>query len=113
MKQNISYVIKRNGLVENFNKDKIINTIHRATNSTNSLGKLTDLVISKLEDTTSDVKVSAENISSVIAETLSSVHANKNTFGGNINAGHAVKEYIDNIDWRVHANANLDYSLGG
>lgn len=113
MKQNISYVIKRNGLVENFNKDKISNTIHRATNSTNSLGKLTDLVISKLEDTTSDVKVSAENISSVIAEILSSVHANKNTSGGNINAGHAVKEYIDNIDWRVHANANLDYSLGG
>ncbi len=113
MKSNISYVIKRNGLIEHFNKDKIINTIHRVTNSTNSLGKLTDLVLSKLEDTTSDVKVSAENISSVISEILSSVPTNKTVSGGNINAGQAVKEYIDNIDWRIHANANLDYSLGG
>lgn len=112
MKQNIAYVIKRSGLIENFNKEKIINTIHKVTNSTNSLGKLTDAVISKLENNTSDIKISTKNISSVITETLASAHANKNT-SGNINAGHAVKEYIDNIDWRVHANANLDYSLGG
>ncbi|MBR1944090.1 MAG: ribonucleoside triphosphate reductase [Alphaproteobacteria bacterium] len=126
MKQNISYVIKRNGLIENFNKEKIINTIHKAT-KTNPLeiNGLTNLVISKLEDTASDIKVKAESISSVIAETLAlinnnaktnnnaNVHANKNSTGGNINAGYAVREYIDNIDWRVHANANLGYSLGG
>ena len=117
MKQNISHVIKRNGLIETFNKDKIINTLYKAT-KTNPLeiNGLTNLVISKLEDTASDVKVKTESISSVIAETLSLVNntpANKNNTGGNINAGYAVKEYIDNIDWRVHANANLGYSLGG
>lgn len=114
MKSSISYVVKRSGLIENFNKDKIIKTLHRVTNSTNSLGQLTDLVMSKLEDTVSDIKVSAENISSVISEILSSSNTNKNTStDGNINVGQAVKEYVDNIDWRVHANANLDYSLGG
>ena len=126
MKQNISYVIKRNGLVEMFNRDKITNTINNVTKSSNYLAKnqlngLTDLVVSKLENNASDIKISAEHISSVIKETLASVnsfsnnsiHANKNTSIGNINVNHAVKEYIDNLDWRVHANANLDYSLGG
>ena len=118
MKQDISYVIKRNGLIETFNKDKIFNTINKVTgfNDTfekNKLNGLTDLVISKLEDNTSDVKISAENISSVIAETLASANTNKNNSIGNINVTQAVNEYIDNTDWRVHANANLDYSLGG
>ena len=115
MKHNISYVIKRNGLIENFNREKIMNTIHRTTHSANAIniGRLPDLVMSKLDNTASDMKISAENISSVITNTLNSIHANKNTASGNVNAGHAVKEYVENIDWRVHANANLDYSLGG
>ena len=118
MKQNISYVIKKNGLVETFNKEKIFNTINKVTrfNNTfekNQLNGLTDIVISKLEDNTTDIKISAENISSVIAETLSSAHANNNNAMSNINVAQAVNEYIDNTDWRVHANANLDYSLGG
>ncbi len=118
MKQNISYVIKKNGLVETFNKEKIFNTINKVTrfNNTfekNQLNGLTDIVISKLENNTTDIKISAENISSVIAETLSSAHANNNNAMSNINVAQAVNEYIDNTDWRVHANANLDYSLGG
>ena len=79
MKQNISYVIKRNGLVEMFNRDKITNTINNVTKSSNYLAKnqlngLTDLVVSKLENNASDIKISAEHISSVIKETLASVN---------------------------------------
>ena len=61
------------------------NTINNVTKSSNYLAKnqlngLTDLVVSKLENNASDIKISAEHISSVIKETLASVNSFSNNF---------------------------------
>ncbi len=130
----VRYVIKRNGVFEKFDKEKIVNAIHKAALRTEEFGLnesrfLTENIVAILNKRYENSTPRIEEIQDIVEQTLlekehvitaksymvyrkqqTEKRANKHS---NISAINAVDEYIDKLDWRVKANANLDYSLGG
>ena len=128
------YVIKRNGQFELFDTEKLITSIHKATREIEDFDLveakfLAKNVISILEKKYVDIPIRIETLQKIIEQTLINnnhtdtakayiVSRNKNSesrtfLHSNISVKNAVDEYINKSDWRVKANANLGYSLGG
>ncbi|MFA5052927.1 MAG: ribonucleoside triphosphate reductase [Parcubacteria group bacterium] len=128
-------VIKRDGTKAEFDKGRIYNAIMKAAETTGELKeaearKITEIVthyLGKAEKFKADVHV--EEIQDVVEFALMSsgywktakayiVYREKRsqaraTKGVVIEVENAMKEYLEQADWRVKENANLDYSLGG
>lgn len=128
-------VTKRNGEQVAFDRDRIYNAIRKAAEATGEFGisemrRLTEtiaLFIRKRAETTSDISV--EEIQDVVEFCMMSsgyfktarayiVYREKRaqvraTQGIAIEVDKTIGEYLRQSDWRVHANANQGYSLGG
>jgi ribonucleoside-triphosphate reductase len=130
----IKYVIKRDGSFVDFSVEKVANAIYRAARETNEFGLsesgfLANIVVEKIakkyiknhpdiesiQDTVEEVLIEKNYITTAKAYILyREQHARmRNAKSAVIDAISTVDQYVDQIDWRVKANANLDYSLGG
>jgi ribonucleoside-triphosphate reductase len=130
----IQYVKKRNGKVEEFNSDKIKKAIEKAFKSTNInvenelLIQITNKVVDKLNKQFENYP-HIENIQDIVEETLFEFgyfNVAKNYIAYRekhdilrsdsfafVDAISSISEYVDRNDWRINANANQGYSLGG
>lgn len=128
-------VIKRDGTKAEFDKERIFAAIVKAAEATDEFKEaearnLTEVVVrylDKAENFRSEITV--EEIQDVVENALMSsgywktakayiVYREKRsqaraTKGVVIEVENTMKEYLDQADWRVKENANLDYSLGG
>jgi ribonucleoside-triphosphate reductase len=128
-------VIKRDGTRAEFDKNRIFSAIMKAAEATDEFKepearKITELVthyLGKAEKFKAEITV--EEIQDVVEFALMSsgywktakayiVYREKRsqaraTKGAVIEVEDTMKEYLDQADWRVKENANLDYSLGG
>lgn len=130
----LRFVIKRDGTFAPFEIEKITNAIHGAATATEEFGisesrTLAHLVVEKLSEKHLKSAPTIEYIQDLVEETLvenghiktakayilyreqhAKMRAEQKSF---VNAVSTVDEYVDQLDWRVKANANLGYSLGG
>ena len=130
----IKFVIKRDGTFSPFEIEKITNAIHGAATATEEFGisesralayKVVDKLLSQhpksapriedIQDIVEEVLIENNHIKTAKAYILyreqhAKMRAEQKSF---VNAVSAVDEYVDQLDWRVKANANLGYSLGG
>ncbi|CAB3849368.1 Anaerobic ribonucleoside-triphosphate reductase [Achromobacter aegrifaciens] len=127
----IQHILKRDGRVAEFDRDKIAQAMAAAGNSTGELDlagaqALTDTVIAALEGNPCP---GVETIQNCVEEALvqaghwrtarayivhreqhARLRALRHTL---VDVESAMEEYLDQRDWRVNANANQGYSLGG
>ena len=127
-------VLKRDGTLAAFNSDKIRSAIQRAGVATGELDTneailLTAQVvkvlihkfqaappsIEKIQDTVEQVLISANHLKTarayiVYREQHSKLRQDSKTV---VDVESSINEYLDQMDWRVNANANQGYSLGG
>lgn len=127
----IQHILKRDGRVAEFDRDKIAQAMAAAGNSTGELDlagaqALTDTVIAALEGNPCP---GVETIQNRVEEALvqaghwrtarayivhreqhARLRALRHTL---VDVESAMEEYLDQRDWRVNANANQGYSLGG
>ena len=130
----LKFVIKRDGTFAPFELEKITNAINGAATATEEFGisearTLAHSVAGKLIAKYPKSAPTIEDIQDIVEETLiennhlktakayilyrdqhAKLRAEKRSF---VNAVSTVDEYIDQLDWRVKANANSGYSLGG
>jgi anaerobic ribonucleoside-triphosphate reductase len=125
-------VIKRNGEKEKFQKEKIIIAINNAIDSIKP--KDTDVDATQIANYITDVlkgkeKVRIEKIQDMIEDALFKFGnkkvlkafityrhdrlKNNKIQQSSVNVFNAINEYIGKLDWRVNANANQEFSLGG
>lgn len=129
-----SQVVKRDGSTEPFDADRIRSAILRAGAAAGELGtriarRLTDRVIASLSPSACKPGPSVEQIQDAVEKALADgrflktarayavyreqhhrLRKDRQTF---VDVCSSVNEYVDRLDWRVHANANQGYSLGG
>jgi ribonucleoside-triphosphate reductase len=129
-----THVRKRNGSVIPFNADKIVSAIRRAGAATGEFAEdearlLTAQVvkvlshryaggtpdIERIQDAVEQALISANHFKtmrsySVYREQRAKLRQDKKTV---VDVAASVNEYLDRHDWRVNANANQGYSLGG
>ncbi|MDR0630972.1 MAG: ribonucleoside triphosphate reductase [Holosporales bacterium] len=127
-------VVKRNGQRVTFDKERIVFAITKAGRETEEFGeeeaRLVAAQVAKIIRHKSYPKgVSIEEIQDIVEQALilsnhfktarayivyrekhSKLRRDKQNV---LNIIQSVNEYIDQLDWRVHANANQGYSLGG
>ncbi|WP_313388843.1 ribonucleoside triphosphate reductase [Achromobacter aegrifaciens] len=127
----IQHILKRDGRVAEFDRDKIAQAMAAAGNSTGELDlagaqALTDTVIAALEGNPCP---GVETIQNRVEQALvqaghwrtarayivhreqhARLRALRHTL---VDVESAMEEYLDQRDWRVNANANQGYSLGG
>lgn len=128
-------VIKRDGSKVEFDKNRIFNAIARAAEateefSTHEVRKITEIVCRFIEKSKKiNTEISVEEIQDIVEFALMSsgyfktarayivyrekraqVRSARNVV---IEVDKTIGEYIDKVDWRVNANANQGYSLGG
>ncbi|MBB1592884.1 ribonucleoside triphosphate reductase [Achromobacter sp. UMC46] len=127
----IQHILKRDGRVAAFDRDKIAHAMAAAGTSTGELDlagaqALTDIVIGALADQPCP---GVETIQNRVEEALvqaghwrtarayivhreqhARLRALRHTL---VDVESAMEEYLDQRDWRVNANANQGYSLGG
>lgn len=124
-------VIKRDGISVDFNFKKILSAIKRAGDATKEFGNeesldLTNEVLKQLDGKES---ATVEEIQDIIEKVLNEnkflktarsfiVYREKHSELRNdkavmIDAVKSIDEYLDRRDWRINANANQGYSLGG
>jgi ribonucleoside-triphosphate reductase len=127
-------VIKRDGKFSAFDSDKIRSAIQRAGQASgefdvNEAALLTAQVVKVLTHKFQDAVPTIENIQDVVEQTLitsnflktarsyivyreqhKKLRQDKKTM---VDVGSSINEYLDQLDWRVNANANQGYSLGG
>ncbi|QKH39148.1 ribonucleoside triphosphate reductase [Achromobacter pestifer] len=127
----IQHILKRDGRVAEFDRDKIAQAMAAAGGSTGELDlagaqALTDTVIAALEGNPCP---GVETIQNRVEEALvqaghwrtarayivhreqhARLRALRHTL---VDVESAMEEYLDQRDWRVNANANQGYSLGG
>jgi len=128
-------VEKRDGRLMRFEKEKIYNAIRKAAEATDEFGapetkKITDLAVNYIENSNrSGNKVSIEDIQDIVERSLMGdgyfktaksyilyrekrrqMRAQKTAF---VDVEKTMEEYLNRSDWRVNANANQGYSLGG
>jgi len=123
-------VIKKNGEKVHFNFEKIVFAIERAGKSVNAFGReeaiqITNEVLEKLSDRgileTEKIQDAIEEILAKDYFTASKAyilyraqHAKlRKDSQASVNAIETLNEYIEGRDWRINANANQGYSLGG
>ena len=128
-------IIKRDGTRAEFDDGRIFTAIMKAAEATGEFQepearKVTEIVVhylSKAEEFRSEMSV--EEIQDVVESALMSsgywktakayiIYREKRTQaramqGAVVEVENTMKEYLDQADWRVKENANLDYSLGG
>jgi len=128
----IRKVIKRDGRVVNFEKEKIVNAIYKAGHETGEFGRetasfLANIVITELENEHDGIPFSIE----LIQNKIETVLMRKGFFGTakafilyrehrreireikNHITSDIIDEYLGNSTWEVHENANVDYSIQG
>ncbi|MDR2902043.1 MAG: ribonucleoside triphosphate reductase [Lactobacillales bacterium] len=131
----LTEVVKRNGEKHPFNASKIQKAIEKAGDATKEFGPdeallLTHQVIKvlkhrfaygiipsieQIQDSVEQVLISANYYKTARAyilyrEQRSKIRTDKQTI---VDAISSINEYVDRADWRVNANANQGYSLGG
>jgi len=128
-------IIKRDGTRAEFDDGRIFTAIMKAAEATGEFQepearKVTEIVtyyLSKAEEFRSEMSV--EEIQDVVESALMSsgywktakayiIYREKRAQaramqGAVVEVENTMKEYLDQADWRVKENANLDYSLGG
>ena len=131
----LSHIVKRDGTQVIFNSEKIMSAIRRAGEATGEYDEeesalLTNQVtkvlrhrfskgilptIEQIQDVVEQVLISANYYKTarayiVYREQRSKSRQDKKTL---IDVASSVNEYLERADWRVNANANQGYSLGG
>ncbi|MCC6201692.1 MAG: ribonucleoside triphosphate reductase [Gammaproteobacteria bacterium] len=128
-------VVKRSGAIEGFNRDKIRSAVERAGRATGEFDsteadRLTTEVIKVITHRSRDAAPpNIEEIQDTVEQALISADYYKTARsyivyreqhrrlrqdrGMAIDVISSVNEYLDRLDWRVNANANQGYSLGG
>jgi len=130
----VSGVIRRNGEQVTFDENRILRAIQKAADSTGEFGpaetaKMTTMVVRLLQHKYPGRQVHIEEIQDVVEEALimSGYVATARSYilyrekhrelrqdqQAVVEAISTVNEYLDRMDWRVNANANQGYSLGG
>ncbi|MDR2645782.1 MAG: ribonucleoside triphosphate reductase [Holosporaceae bacterium] len=128
------YVLKRNGAKVDFDAEKIVNAIKKAGFETGEFSEedarhITFKVIKVLKHRESQDTPDIEKIQDIVEQVLISENYIKTARAyiiyrekhGEIRRDKknlvdvvlSVNEYLDRLDWRVKANANQGYSLGG
>lgn len=130
----LKFVIKRDGTFDKFDIEKIVKAIAAAAEATGEFGIsearfLANSVASILAQEHQKSAPAIEDIQDVVEKVLiennhiktaksyilyreqhAKMRVEQQSF---VNAVSSVDEYVNQIDWRVKANANLGYSLGG
>jgi ribonucleoside-triphosphate reductase len=128
-------VIKRDGTRAEFDKDRIFSAIVKAGDATGEFKEpeareVTEMVVRCLQKAEKiKPEVTVEDIQDVVETSLMGsgywktakayiVYREKRfqaraTKGVVVEVENTMREYLDQADWRVKENANLDYSLGG
>ncbi len=129
-----SFAVKRNGARMPFAADKIARAIEKAGEATGAFGpgeahRLTDQVVKVISHSALDDAIEIERIQDIVEQVLISAnffetarayivyrekHAKLRESGKvAVDVISSIDEYLDRSDWRVNANANQGYSLGG
>ena len=129
-----SFVVKRNGARVAFSAEKIERAIEKAGEATGAFGpgearRLTDQVVKVISHSALDDAIEIERIQDIVEQVLISAnffetarayivyrekHAKLRETGKvAVDVISSIDEYLDRSDWRVNANANQGYSLGG
>ncbi|MBF0913988.1 ribonucleoside triphosphate reductase, partial [Candidatus Gracilibacteria bacterium] len=123
-------IMKKNGAIVSFDKQKIFSSIKRAVEASGTLkevniGKLTDSIVSDLGIKFVGTIPNVVDVLGMIFDTLdgNGLQEVTNTFKNYlekkenkkvvVEVGESMDEYLNKLDWRVNANANSGYSLGG
>ena len=130
----LKFVIKRDGTYTDFDLNRITNAIYEAAKETGEFGMsearfLSHGVAVKLANKFTKTPPYIEDIQDIVEEVLitnnhlataksyilyrEQHHKMRTEKQAMIDAVMSVEEYVDQLDWRVKANANLGYSLGG
>lgn len=127
----IKYIEKRDGSIAKFNPKNIYNAVYQSAKSCNEfvdVDNVVRLVIERLEkrnQPTINIEIVQDEVEFVLmglgyfkaAKSYITYRnmrdAQRNLSINNINAESSVEEYLSRADWRVNANANQGYSLGG
>lgn len=134
-KTELSHIVKRDGTQVVFNSEKIMSAIRRAGEATEEFDQdeanlLTNQVIKvlrhrfskgilptieQIQDVVEQVLISANYYKTARAYIVYREQRNKSRQDKKtlIDVASSVNEYLERADWRVNANANQGYSLGG
>lgn len=127
----IKYIEKRDGSIAKFNPKNIYNAVYQSAKSSNEFVDVDNVVrlvterLEKRNQPTINIEIVQDEVEFVLmglgyfkaAKSYITYRnmrdAQRNLSLGNINAESSVEEYLSRADWRVNANANQGYSLGG
>ncbi len=128
------FLIKRNQEQVEFDENKILNAIQKAGAATNEFDSKTARIVvknvlEKLASKNRNKKIDIEDIQDFVESALTDANFQKTARAYAIyrekhsvlrqdkktliDATSSVNEYLERLDWRVNANANQGYSLGG
>ena len=131
----IKYIEKRDGTIAKFNPKNIYNAIYQSAKASQpnsgvcvDVDNVLRLVVQNLEKRNQPT-INIETVQDTVEDILMGLgyfkcakayityrnmrDAQRNLSINNINVESSVEEYISKADWRVNANANQGYSLGG
>lgn len=127
-------IVKRDGLKVSFNREKITSAIRRAGKATNEFNSDEALLLSaqvlkilrhrfeksypsveQVQDTVEQILISANHLQTarayiVYREQHKQIRKDQKTL---VDVETSINEYLQQADWRVNANANQGYSVGG
>lgn len=131
----IEKIIKRNGLIEDFNQEKITNAIWKAVQSVGGedferTKYLSDLVVKRVEEKigNSGRIPQVEEVQDAVEKTLieerhakvakafilyRKSHEELREVKGLFDTIEVVDDYLNKSDWTIHENSNMDFSLQG
>ncbi|HOV39732.1 MAG TPA: anaerobic ribonucleoside-triphosphate reductase, partial [Spirochaetales bacterium] len=135
----VRFVVKRNGTVEKYNREKILNAIHKAIRAVRSgedmelAEKLTTQVeeklreflkgrhpnsapaIEEIQDIVETVLIESRQVDIAKAYILYRARheAMRDTQKLMLDINSTMDGYLNQSDWRVNENANVNFSLGG
>ena len=131
MNRRPQYILKRDGRVVPFDIKKIASALIKAGAATGEFdeAKAERLALLVVEQLPQDITPAIETIQDVVEETLLGLHFIKtarayiayrsqhtrlrNDIRTVVDVESSINEYLDQSDWRVNANANQGWSLGG
>lgn len=129
------HLLKRDGSVRGFDMEKIVSAVARAGKATQEFDAerareiVETIVMKRLGDVRSGRTLHVEEVQDAVEHALfeagcfttlrayivyrESRAKVRNAKQSWVNVESSINEYLDQIDWRVNANANQGYSLGG